>query len=233
VRRLSRPIPLIGTGLGVLLGLAVSTDPVGAVLGALVGVGAGVVIDRRREAPRPARIDPFTLGEPWRRAVQDALKARGRFQEAIGRASEGPVRERLVTMGERVGESVEACWRIAGHGQAMADARRHIDVRQLEVEAASLRENESTGTHHGPTAAALEGQLAAAHRLDGVVQDTRDRLRLLNARLDEAVARSIELATRRDQSALDPVGSDVEDVADELEALRLALDETDGLSGPG
>jgi hypothetical protein len=50
---------------------------------------------------------------------------------------------------------------------------------------------------------------------------------VLEARLTEAVARSIEvaaLAGRDDELA--GVGSDVEQVVDELEALRLALAET-------
>lgn len=231
--RLLRPVPLAGTGLGALVGLLVSTEPVGAVLGAAVGLGAGAVAQRRRAGPRPARIDPFTLGDPWRRAVQDALKARSRFQESIGRAPDGPVRARLAVIGERLGESVEACWRIARHGQAMADARRRINVRELEAEAASLREDHSGSDHHGPTAEALESQLATARRLDLVIDDTRSHLRLLNARLDEAVARSQELSARGDRAAaLDPVAEDVEDVADELESLRLALDETDRLDGP-
>jgi hypothetical protein len=231
VTRLLRPIPLIGTGVGALVGLVAATDPIGAVVGALVGVGAGALVDRRRTGPRPARIDPFTLRDPWRRAVQDALKARSRFREAVGRASDGPVRERLTAIGDRLTESVEACWRIARHGQAMADARRRIDVRELEAEAASLRDLDADGPHHGPTAAALESQLDTAWRLDVVVDDTRSRLRLLNARLDEAVARSLELSARGDRTALDPVVSDVQDVADDLESLRLALEETDRLDG--
>jgi hypothetical protein len=231
VSRLLRPVPLISTGLGAVGGLAISAEPVGAVLGALVGVGTGVVVERRRARPRPARIDPFTLGEPWRRAVQDALKARSRFQEAIGRAPAGPVRDRLAAIGDRLAESVDACWRIARHGQAMADARRRINVRELEAEAVSLRDDDDND-HHAPTADALEAQLATARRLDRVVDDTRSHLRLLNARLDEAVARSLELSARSDRAAaLDPVAADVEDVADELESLRLALDETDRLDG--
>lgn len=231
--RLLRPIPLLGTGLGALVGLAFSPDPVGVILGGMVGVGAGALVERRRRRePGPPRIDPFTLREPWRRAVQDALKARSRFHEAVGRASGGPVRERLHAIGERLTESVEACWRIARHGQAMADARRRIDVRELESEAASLREADDDGEHRGPTAAALESQLDTARRLDASVADTRSRLRLLNARLDETVARSVELAARGDRAALDPVVADVDDLADELEALRLALDETDRLDRP-
>jgi hypothetical protein len=233
VTRLLRPIPLIGTGLGAAVGLLFGADPVSGVIGGAIGIGAGVLVERRRDNPRPARIDPFTLVDPWRRAVKDALKAQARFREAVGRSGAGPVRDRLGAIGERLDESVEACWRIARHGQAMGDARRGIDVRELEAEAASLRDDGPDTDHHGPTAAALNGQLDTARRLDRVIDDTRSRLRLLNARLDETVARALELSARSDRAAaLDPVAEDVEDVADELEALRLALDETDGLDRP-
>lgn len=233
MKRLIQPIPLIGTGLGAVVGLLFGGDPVSGVVGGVIGVGAGALVERRRTSPRPARIDPFTLGDPWRRAVKDALKAQARFREAVGRSPAGPVRDRLAAIGERLAESVEACWRIARHGQAMADARRGIDVRELEAEAASLQQDGPDDAHHGPTAAALEGQLETAQRLDRVIEDTRRQLRLLNARLDETVARSLELSARSDRAAaLDPVAEDVEDVADELEALRLALDETDRLDGP-
>ena len=231
MRGLARPGAITGTGLGALLGLGLSTDPVGTIAGALVGGGAGWLVDRRRRGPRPARIDPFTLGEPWRRAVSDSLKARSRFLETVGRAESGPVRARLDRIGERVEEAVDTCWRVSRHGQAMAEARRRINVRSLEADIAALGRDGGERPVDEQTVAAIESQLATARRLDAVIDDTRDRLRLLNARLDEAVARTLELASRGDGSALDPVGTDIEHVADELEALRLALDETDRIDG--
>ncbi len=52
---------------------------------------------------------------------------------------------------------------------------------------------------------------------------------LLDARLDEAVARSLELSVRTDDpSQLGGVTTTVDEVLEEMEALRLALDEADG-----
>ena len=83
------------------------------------------------------------------------------------------------------------------------------------------------------TAEALRAQLATAERIDGVLNETRDRLGLLDARLDEAVARSLELSVRTDDpDQLGGVNSTVDEVLEEMEALRLALDEADGDTPP-
>jgi hypothetical protein len=62
-----------------------------------------------------------------------------------------------------------------------------------------------------------------------VARDARDRLRRLDAELDEAVARAVELSLRAaDVKALNPLGGDVDTVVGELESLRQALEETAG-----
>ena len=55
---------------------------------------------------------------------------------------------------------------------------------------------------------------------------------MLNAQLDEAVARAVELSVNTtDVSALGPLSQDVESLVGELETLRQALDETRGTPG--
>ena len=79
------------------------------------------------------------------------------------------------------------------------------------------------------TIGAIEAQIAAAERLDRTIADTYDRLRLLDARLDETVTRTVELAAT--QSEVDDVGglgSEVDDIVAEMESLRQAVEETDG-----
>jgi hypothetical protein len=78
------------------------------------------------------------------------------------------------------------------------------------------------------TAVALQAQLDAARRMDELIASTRDRLRLLDAQLGEAVTRAIELSVRPDGgSDLETLGADVDTLVHELESLRVALDETD------
>ena len=58
------------------------------------------------------------------------------------------------------------------------------------------------------------------------------RLRLLQAQLDEAVARAAELSARAgDIGELTGVESSITEVTDQMEALRLALEETGRAGG--
>jgi len=194
--------------------------PLGAVaLGALAGAARVGVAGLKRPA-RP-RIDPFTLGEPWKRLVQDALQAQNRFADIVRAARAGPTRERLDDIGGRIAEGVEDAWAIGQAGGLLTDARRRIDVGQLQRR---IGEAEAGGE----TAAALQAQLDSAARLDATIADTRDRLRLTTARLDEAVVRAAEVAARAgDPAGLESLGSDVELLVQDLEALRQGLDEVD------
>ena len=75
----------------------------------------------------------------------------------------------------------------------------------------------------------LQAQLATVERLERVIADADSRLRLLNARLDEAAARTIELSVQAgDVADLGGLGDDVDAMVDEMEALRQAIEETGG-----
>ena len=65
-----------------------------------------------------------------------------------------------------------------------------------------------------------------------MAQDASDRLRVLNAQLDEAVARAVELSVQADDvSDISPLTDDVESLVGELESLRQGLEETQGTPG--
>ena len=81
------------------------------------------------------------------------------------------------------------------------------------------------------TAASLQAQLDTANRMDATIRETQNRLRLLNARLDEAVTRCIELSVSHTDSAeLGTVGDAVSDILGEMEALRSAITEVRSIS---
>src|SRR6476619_1215320 len=85
-RATTSPLAIIAVGAGVSLGIASGAGIIGAaVLGVLAW--AGRVAAAIPRAPADARIDPFTLAEPWRRYVTDALQARARFHEAVESAN--------------------------------------------------------------------------------------------------------------------------------------------------
>ena len=190
--------------------------------------------------PRGERIDPSAVGEPWRHFVADALQARARFSQTVARARPGPLRDRLADLGGRLDQVVTECWRIARQGDALEEALRQLDVTAVRAELAQVQaERRSAGAGDG---AALEraersvqAQLASAERLERVSRDARTRLRVLNAQLDEAVARAVELSLQAaDTSDLSPLSADVDSLVGELESLRQALEETAATPGaPG
>src|SRR5919106_2442022 len=112
----------ITSPLGILLGggVAAATIVAGAPLVAALPLGVAVwagkvalSIPRQR---RGERIDPFTLQEPWRRYVQEALQARNRFNEAVARTRAGPLRDHLAEIAARMqtGAQVEGAQRALG-----------------------------------------------------------------------------------------------------------------------
>ncbi len=187
---------------------------------------------RRRNIAGTSRgIDPFTLGEPWRFFVRDALKAQARFGEAVANAKSGPTRDRLVEIGRSLDEGVQRCWDTAQQGQSLREARRRIDTNQVQQRLAQLTSN--TDPDAARTAASLQAQLDSAARIDRVSADAESKLRLLQAQLDESVAKAAELSVRAgDVGELSGVSDDIQHVVDQMEALRLALEETAGGGQP-
>jgi chemotaxis regulatin CheY-phosphate phosphatase CheZ len=156
--------------------------------------------------------------------VSNAQKARRKFDEAVRTARSGPMRERLTEIGGRLDDAVDECWRVARQGQALADARGQLDTQDAQRELASL---DVSSPSQSKTAEALHAQIASAERLETTINDARDRLRLLDARMDEAVARAVELSVEGGDADLGGLGSDVEGLVGDMEALRQGLEETE------
>ena len=177
------------------------------------------------------RIDPMDIADPWRSFVREALDAQRRYRRAVEATFEGPLQQRLVEIGERIDSGVEECWRIAKRGDALVDAINNLDVvaARKELEVAKKSAKATPGEAQEATVEALQAQVDAADRLIAVARDAQDRVRLLNARLDEAVARAVELSLRaEDVGELGGLGSDVDELVDEMESLRVALDDVGG-----
>jgi len=231
-RATTSPLAIIAVGAGVSLGIISGAGIIGAaVLGALAW--AGRVAAAIPRAPADSRIDPFTLAEPWRRYVTDALQARARFHEAVEAANAGPMRDRLREIEGRVDTGVDEVWRIARRGHALVDARRRVDPdairREIAATEATADQPWAAGSTMERTMESLQAQLATVERLERVIGDADSRLRLLNARLDEAAARTIELSVQaEDVAELGGLGDDVNQMVDEMEALRQAIEETGG-----
>ena len=216
-----------GAAAGILLG-GVGAIPLAVGLGAAAWaarVAAGLPKQTK------VRVDPGRLGQPWQRHVEEALDARARFDRAVARTTSGPLRERLVLIGERVGTGVDECWRIACQGDVLVGALDQVDVAAARRQLDSLRAGSAPvapGSSRHRTEQALQAQIDSADRLEATARRAHDDLLLLNARLDEAVARAIELSVQAGSvDDLNRLGSDVEEVVGDMEALRQGLEEVE------
>lgn len=224
-RAITSPLGILLAGAGAAVGiLAGGGIPLAVGLG-IAAWGGRVAAAIPRDAS-PTRIDPFTLGEPWKRAVIDALQAQGRFRDAVRTTHSGPLRDRMEEIGRRIDTGVDDVWRVARQGQNLVAARRRIDVTEAERDLAEVQQEAGDSESRRRTIESLRAQLASAERLDRTIAEARDRLRLTNARLDEAVARATELSVQAgDVGDLAGLGHDVDALVTDLEALRLGLEE--------
>ena len=109
-----------------------------------------------------------------------------------------------------------------------SDAIGQIDTASAQVELADLKRSvgrKQPTPAQAQTAQALQAQLASAQRLEALATSSRDRLRLLDARFDELVARTVEVSVGSGDT--DVLGNDVDGLVTELESLRIAMEETD------
>ena len=212
--------------------LAGAALPVAAVAGGLAwGARIGFELVRDREE----RVDPFSLGDPWKRFVIDAQNAQNRYRRAVKRSRPGPLKERLAELGERIDQAVMECWRVACQGDNLGGALRQLETDRVEAELEQARrdlraERGGSSASLKATVEALEAQMRSAQRLADVWRSSRDRLRVLNAQLDEAVARAVELSVGAGGSvaAFGGLSDQVAEVVSDMESLRQALEETGG-----
>lgn len=204
----------------------------GPVVGAVVGIGAyaGKVLAAVPRRGRDDAIDPASLRAPWRDYVRETQFAEARYDKVLRGARPGPLKDRLAQIGERIHDGVREAWRIAQRGQQLEDGLHQLQPSQAQrqLQQAQMEAERAPSDSNRQRVQSLQSQVATAHRLEAVTQDAAERLRLLDARLDEAVARAIELSLSGDSVQLSGLGSDVDNLVGEMEALRQALEETGG-----
>jgi hypothetical protein len=238
-RAILSPSGILAAGGGVALGIVAGLPIVGIVALGAAGWAGRVAVAMGsgpgRLGGRGERIDPFTLNEPWRRFVQDALSARGRFREAVDRTQAGPLRDTLRGVASRVDTGVEECWLVAKRGESLVQSRRRIDTAEIardRAEAEAALEESPDDQRLVQTLEALQAQQATADRMDRVVAEAHSQLRLLDARMGEAVVRAVELSAQASADAsASSLSSDVDSLVTDMEALRQALEETHGTPG--
>jgi hypothetical protein len=171
--------------------------------------------------------------------VREALSARKRFDTTVARMHQGPLRDRLAGVGDRLADGVQECWRIACHGNDLQAAYWQLDVKSIQMDLAQLQAERKAAHGDNDHSASLDraieavkSQLVSAERIRSVAENASDRLRVLDAQLDEAVARAIELSVKADDVGdISPLTNDVDSLVGELESLRQGLEETQGTPG--
>ena len=69
--------------------------------------------------------------------------------------------------------------------------------------------------------------------MDVTIADAYDRLRLLDARIDETVTRTVELSvSQTDDGSVAGLGVEVDSIVGDMEALRQAIEETHSAGRP-
>lgn len=230
------PAAIVAAGAGAAAAILLGAPLAATVAAGAVAYGALVALRLPRRPRRFQGIDPKALSEPWRRYVHEALSAQRRFEQVVRGARPGPVRDRLAQIGTRVDTAVQECWRVARHGDALDAGVRSLELddvrRRLHDVRGSRPASPGAAESFDRTVEALEAQLASGERLVAVATDARGRLEVLDARLDEAVARAVELSlSAGDTTALSGLGADVDQVVDDMEALRQGLEEAGRATG--
>jgi len=173
---------------------------------------------RRREAqPTGDPVDLTQLRPRWRAAVEEAVGARSRFRALVDRAAAGPMAERLAVLATSIDEGVLATYRTAARAQAAEDAliEMNPEVVNDQLKAAKRRGSEAE-------IELLAAQHSSVNRLMNSVDDAEEQLRMLDLRLDAAVARAAELILRPTDTVA--VGQEIDALVTELDALRQAMD---------
>ena len=182
----------------------------------------------RNSTPAAGRVDAFALSEPWRGYVQAAQSSKLRYDRVVVSTAAGPIRDRLAELGDRLDDGIADCWRIATRGDIIDEAQRQLRTAEAQLELGEARRQQrdrGTSPSLESTIRSLEAQVQSSERMQAVSTDARDRLRLLDARLDELVARAVEVSVgSADSGAL---SGDVDEIVNDLEALRQALEDTD------
>jgi hypothetical protein len=235
-----------GAILAAVAGLPAIAVGVVAAAGWLCGAAASSVrrLAARRRLPTvetgAARPNPYAVPQPWRDLVADVLRSQQRFAQTAAASKDGPLRFQLERLSRRLDDGVRECWAIAQRGAGLAKAVDRLDPGEIhrrltlvEDQRAKAEAGSASAARLEKTAEAVRAQLESVERIQAVAEDTRSRLQLLAARLGEAVAGAVELSVGQGQVVeFDTLATSVDAVVGELEALRMAVADTEVAEPP-
>jgi hypothetical protein len=247
------PTAIAVTAAGVGVGIWDRSVVVAVILGAGAWCGrmvAAVIARRRRDRqawPRPAALDPWSVPEPWRQLLQQALSVQTRFDQTIDGWADGPIKDRLTSLRPNLYASMEQVGTMAKRGAAIAGGpgggvmpgrvtagqltdqlrkaeaeRQRLDSRSAERAAALAR-----------TEDAIAAQLRAVRSAEEAANLVHDRVRILVATLDQTVTSLAVLGVGAAESGADAVAASLSALTDEISALHRGLTEATSSATPG
>jgi hypothetical protein len=233
-RAAASPTAIVLAGAGVAVGWAVEGAALAVVLGA-VGYGArvGWAAIRRRSALRKraerrmARIDPWSVPEPWRGYTARALDARKRYHQLAGDCPPGTVADYLAGAASKVDSAVEEEWALARSGAAVAGPTGRANQVAEELDQVHLALSRAQGADRAPLEtreATLASELRSLRQSEAVSGQLSARMSELCAQLEAVVASSAQLV-----AGTGAAGPDLSSLASELASLSKALDEARGI----
>jgi hypothetical protein len=185
------------------------------------------MLRRRRPPDDPlAAVDPRAVAPRFGEAVAAALDARRRYGDVLAGIRPGPVREQLAGLAVRVDAGVLAVWETARRATDVARTLDALDPDRVTDDYKRAKRSKRAGGD--PRLEAVQAQrFGSVQRLLNTLDDTDERLRLLDARLGAVVAGAAEVAlgTVTGAGDVDALGAELDGVVDDLGALRAALDE--------
>ena len=168
------------TAAGAGIGILDHSLPVAVIL-AIVGwggrMGWAVLARARRQRPVPPEpVDPWSVPPPWRDQLRAVVDAQTRFDQAVASLDEGPTRERVGSLGERIDTQRPGRGRDGAARGALSTPERSARAAALSAELAGLAQR-----HDGLDPAALRhesvvaAQLRAMRRADAVSAEAQTR----------------------------------------------------------
>ncbi len=226
-RAIWSPLSILLLGAATAISIVVGLPVVAAAAIGLGVYGAKVGLSIPRNTTKTEHIDPFVLRDPWRGYVQSAQSAKLRFDRTVAGTRTGPIRDHLARVASRLDDGIAESWRIAVRGNDIDGAIGQLNTALAERELAALQAQQTrsgSSSDIESTIKSLEAQIDSGRRMQEVSTSTRDRLRLLDARFAELVARAVEVSVGSADSVV--LDHDVDDLVSDLEGLRQAMDDT-------
>lgn len=230
-RAAASPTAIVLAGAGVVVGEVAHLGLAIAIVLGAVGYGGRLawaaghrqVVLRDRVRRHRARIDPWSVPEPWRGYTARALEARKRLRQLAGDCPPGLVADYLGSAVSKVDAAVDEQWALARSGAALAGPPGRLEkvAQDLAQVQAQLRRTEGAGRSALTTREeALASELRSLRHTEAVSAEISSQLAALSAQLEGLVAAAGQL-----MGAAGVAGADLGGLSSELASLTGALDE--------